>query len=132
MLDPFARQEETFEIQPAQKIGGAIAGLYKAVGRDFVTSAVDELPLVFEGIPGDVHAGHTRKSGAREPWYPRGTEMRNERQLSILSVEEMRLVARRLIFPSSSRSGSAAICCLMASKRSACCHRVRSCFSRAG
>ena len=27
----------------------------------------------------------SRRSGSREPWYPRGTEMRNERQLSIVA-----------------------------------------------
>lgn len=99
MLDPFARKEEASDISPAQKITGTVAGLYKAEGRDFVTAPVDELPLTIEGIPGDYHAGHTRKSGAREPWYPRGTQMRNERQLSLLSVDEMRIVARRLDLP---------------------------------
>jgi len=98
-MDPFQKHDDMCDIQPAQKIGGTIAGLFQADGCDFVTKPVDELPLTFEGIPGDVHAGHTRKSGAREPWYPRGTEMRNERQLSILSVEEMRTIARRLDLP---------------------------------
>ncbi|MGI9357485.1 MAG: MOSC domain-containing protein [Rhizobiaceae bacterium] len=96
MMDPFQRQDELRGIQPAQKISGTVIGLFKADGREFVTKPVDELPLTFEGIPGDVHAGHTRRSGAREPWYPRGTEMRNERQLSILSAKEMRTIARRL------------------------------------
>ncbi|MEL7454835.1 MAG: molybdenum cofactor sulfurase, partial [Pseudomonadota bacterium] len=65
----------------------------------FVTSACETLPLTFDGIPGDVHAGSTRKSGAREPWYTRGTEMRNERQLSLLSPNELALIARRLDIP---------------------------------
>ena len=50
-------------------------------------------------FPGDVHAGLYRQSGAREPWYPRGTPMRNERQLSILSAEELAEVATRLAIP---------------------------------
>ena len=62
-------------------------------GPGFVTQAAERLELAYEGIPGDVHAGLFRKSGAREPWYPRGTPMRNERQLSILSAEELAEVA---------------------------------------
>ena len=96
MLDPFANHHEQTTIQPAQKIGGRVAGLFKAEGRDFATKPVEELTLTFDGIPGDFHAGPTRKSGGREPWYPRGTEMRNERQLSLLSCDELRLIARRL------------------------------------
>jgi MOSC domain-containing protein len=67
-----------------------------APGADFTTTATDRLDLTYQGIAGDVHAGLYRKSGAREPWYPRGTPMRNERQLSILSVEEMAEVASDL------------------------------------
>ncbi len=52
-----------------------------------------------EGIAGDVHAGTTRKSGGREPWYPRGTLMRNERQVSILSAEELALIAENMGLP---------------------------------
>ena len=44
----------------------------------------------------DFHAGHTRRSGGREPWYPRGTEMRNERQLSIVAADELAMVAERM------------------------------------
>lgn len=99
MMDPFASRREEMVTHPPQKVRGTIAGLFKAEGTDFQTSAVSELALTFEGIPGDVHAGHTRRSGAREPWYERGTEMRNERQLSILSTKEMRTVARRMEIP---------------------------------
>ena len=99
VLDPFANHREEMEIVPAQKIRGTVAGLFKAEGRDFQTSAVDELPLTFDGIPGDFHAGPTRKSGGREPWYTRGTEMRNERQVSILAPDELRTVASRLDIP---------------------------------
>jgi MOSC domain-containing protein YiiM len=67
-----------------------------ALGNDFVSSAVEVLQLTYEGIPGDVHSGLTRKSGAREPWYKRGTPMRNDRQLSMLSEEEMAEVAAAL------------------------------------
>jgi hypothetical protein len=79
-----------------QKLSAKIKGLYLAAGDDFVSKSVETLELSFEGIKGDYHAGLTRRSGGREPWYKRGTEMRNERQLSLLSVEEMEDVAQKL------------------------------------
>jgi MOSC domain-containing protein YiiM len=60
---------------------------------------VEELRLGFDGILGDFHAGSTRRSGGREPWYPRGTEMRNERQLSIVAADELAIVAERMGLP---------------------------------
>lgn len=79
-----------------RKLSGRLVATYAAFGRDFVSEAVPELSLTFEGIPGDVHSGLTRKTGGREPWYPRGTVIRNERQLSILSVEELSEIGERL------------------------------------
>ena len=84
------------DIVPAQKIRGVVVGLFHAPGGTFETQAIDRLTLTYEGIPGDRHAGLLRPSGPREPWYPRDTEMRNERQLSILSVEELTEVAADL------------------------------------
>ena len=88
-----------FETHPPQKVSGTVAGLYAAEGETFVSRAVETLPLTFEGIPSDVHSGHTRRSGSREPWYRRGTEMRNERQLSILSEAELAEIASALDVP---------------------------------
>ena len=96
MLDPTMHREGEPEIVPGRKLAGRIAGVYIAPADHFVTRAVETLPLTFEGIIGDVHAGHTRRSGGREPWYPRGTEMRNERQLSIVAPDEMAIVAERM------------------------------------
>lgn len=81
------------EYLPARNIEGAVAGLYWAPRDSFVSEPLEVLTLTYEGIAGDRHAGLYRQSGPREPWYPRGTPMRNERQLSILSVEENAEVA---------------------------------------
>lgn len=81
---------------PAQKFTAEIANLFLASGEDFVSVPTPELELTYEGIVGDHHAGLTRKSSGREPWYKRGTEMRNERQVSLLSVEEIAIIAERL------------------------------------
>ena len=78
---------------PAQMLDGRVEWLGWAPGDSFVSQSAERLDLTYAGIPGDLHSGLYRKSGAREPWYARGTPMRNERQLSILSAEEMADVA---------------------------------------
>lgn len=88
---------DTMPIYRAHRITGSVAAVLATSSRDdFVTERCEELELTLEGIPGDRHAGFTRKSGGREPWYPRGTEMCNERQLSLLSVEELDQIAHRM------------------------------------
>lgn len=84
------------DIVPAAKLQGRVAGTFVADGGGFQTRAADGLTLGFEGIEGDVHGGFTRRSGAREPWYERGTEMRNERQLSLVAPDELAHVAARM------------------------------------
>jgi len=94
---PFAEmRDELPEIFPARKLLGKVAQTLIAAGDDFETRNVGSLELGFEGVAGDHHRGATRKSGGREPWYARGTEMRNERQLSIVSPQELRVVADRM------------------------------------
>jgi hypothetical protein len=88
------------KIVPAMKRTGRIVTTMAGAIRDgtfgFRTVPVMALGLVFEGILGDRHSGHIRKSGGREPWYPRGTPMRNERQVSIVSREDMQAIAADL------------------------------------
>jgi hypothetical protein len=95
MLD-VATAPDDIEIVPGRKLTGRVASVLVARGRDFVTEAADAVRLGFDGIEHDVHAGPTRRSGSREPWYPRNTEMRNERQLSIVAADELALVASRM------------------------------------
>lgn len=96
MLDLFPEAEKPIEIIPARKLAAKAAALYVAPADHFQTRPVDELLLDFDGIAGDFHAGPTRRAGGREPWYPRGTEMRNERQLSIVAADELAVVAQRM------------------------------------
>ena len=54
----------------------------------------EALTLTFEGLEGSVHGGRIRPSCSRvTAQHPRGTPIVNERQLSILSVEEMAQIA---------------------------------------
>ncbi|RUX26609.1 MOSC domain-containing protein [Mesorhizobium sp. M7A.F.Ca.US.011.01.1.1] len=96
MSNLFPEAEKPVEIIPARKLAARAAALYVAPADHFQTRPVDELRLGFDGISGDFHAGPTRRSGGREPWYPRGTEIRNERQLSIVAADELAVVAQRM------------------------------------
>ena len=58
---------------------------------------VAEINLLFAGIAGDCHGGLTRKSDSRMlKQFPRGTEVKNARQLSILAAEELAEIARNM------------------------------------
>lgn len=94
--DPFERDDTGPSITPAGKLTAVVDGLYRAAGKDFQSRSVGQLHLTFEGIESDFHRGLTRRSGGREPWYPRGTEMRNERQLSIVAPDELRDIAKAM------------------------------------
>ncbi|MEM6617166.1 MAG: molybdenum cofactor sulfurase [Pseudomonadota bacterium] len=83
----------TIDITPARKLTGTVERVLKTFEEGFETKDVEALDLTFEGIPGDRHAGVTRKSGGREPWYKRGTEIRNERQVTLLCPDELAATA---------------------------------------
>lgn len=77
-----------------------IAGLGIADSKgDFVTRAVEVVPLTWAGIEGDRHAGLTMKAGVRQRHLPKNTEIRNARQLSLLSAEELLQIATNLQLP---------------------------------
>ena len=84
------------EVLPARRIKGRVSAVLAALGGDFPTENVTSLTMGFDGVEGDYHAGPTRKSGSREPWYPRGTEMRNERQLSVVAADELAVAAAQM------------------------------------
>jgi hypothetical protein len=64
------------------------------------TLPLEEMPLGWEGYGPDCHSGVTRPSCSRVvAQFRRGTEIRNVRQLSILSAEEMAAIAATLALP---------------------------------
>lgn len=81
---------------PAQRFKARLARTLIADGEGFLTRDVAALAVALEGIPGDRHAGHARPADSRVPWYPRGTPIRNSRQLSIVAPDELAEIARRL------------------------------------
>lgn len=95
----FAMDDDPIEVRPARKLAAKVTGTFLASGATFESFAVDALDLVLDGIVGDHHHGPTRRSGGREPWYPHGTSMRNDRQVSIVAPDELALVAGRMELP---------------------------------
>ena len=67
--------------------------------KTFVSRPVQRVVLQWGGIHGDRHFGLTMSSGVRQKYFEPGTEIRNARQLSILSDEELALIATDLNVP---------------------------------
>ncbi|SES13487.1 MOSC domain-containing protein [Tranquillimonas rosea] len=65
---------------------------------EIVGEPLEDITLTFAGLDGEHHAGLTRPSCSRVlALYPkRGTEIRNVRQISIVSEEELALIAADL------------------------------------
>ncbi|MEP4198760.1 MAG: MOSC domain-containing protein [Aliishimia sp.] len=59
--------------------------------------AVSHAELTWDGIAGESHGGLTRDSCSRvRTQYARGTQIRNTRQLSVLSEEELAVIADKI------------------------------------
>ncbi|MDY7231927.1 MOSC domain-containing protein [Hyalangium sp. s54d21] len=67
--------------------------------KNLITRDMPEVKVSFEGFVGDRHAGLTRKADVRTPRFPRGALVRNTRQVSIVSTEELALIAEALGVP---------------------------------
>ncbi|MBV1869179.1 MAG: MOSC domain-containing protein [Marinosulfonomonas sp.] len=75
---------------------GKIVWLGRVPDRDasLKSTAMEEVFASFAGVSGEAHAGLTRPSDSRVlSQYPRDTEIRNVRQFSIVSAEDLRAVA---------------------------------------
>src|SRR5947209_15390160 len=82
------------------KLTGVVAGLYLGLHRNIIESSrVSGVQATFEGFEGDLHAGLTRLSDVRVPHYPRGSVIRNTRQFSMLSIEELAEIAQAMQIP---------------------------------
>lgn len=67
--------------------------------RSLVSAAQPEVEVTFEGFRGDQHSGLTRRADGRTPFYPRGATIRNLRQVSLVSLEELAQIAAALGLP---------------------------------
>jgi hypothetical protein len=78
---------------------GRVERLFASARREdgLAKAEVDRIMLRFDGIEGDCHGGLTRPSDSRmTKMFARNTEVRNARQLSIVSAEEMAEVAQAM------------------------------------
>ena len=64
---------------------------------EIVSETLDTMPLSFEGFEGEHHAGLTRPSCARvTSQHPKGTPIRNTRQISVVSQENLDEIAENM------------------------------------
>lgn len=65
--------------------------------KELLSEVLEQVDLTFEGIARSFHGGLTRPSCSRvKSQYPIGTPIRNERQLSIVSAEELAQIAEQM------------------------------------
>lgn len=86
-------------ILTATEITGTVTWLGRVADRkvSLASEAVEAVDVGFAGIEGEYHSGLIRESCSRvKTQYPVGTPIRNTRQLSILSVEEMAATAQAM------------------------------------
>ncbi|WP_462413133.1 MOSC domain-containing protein [Neobacillus sp. Marseille-QA0830] len=80
-----------------EKLEAIVKGIYIADQPEtFVTRNISSVLLEFGGIRGDRHFGMTSLADSRQPMYPRGTEILNRRQITIVAEEELALIAEEL------------------------------------
>lgn len=71
---------------------GRVEGLYLNPSREagMRSNAVERVTVTYEGFDGEAHGGLTRPSCSRvKAQYPKGTEIRNTRQIAVMSQEEL-------------------------------------------
>jgi MOSC domain-containing protein YiiM len=70
--------------------------LIKAKGDGEKSRAFESVDVEWAGFRGDKHSGETMPAGRSNKAYTKGTEIRNTRQISIVSTEELKLIADEL------------------------------------
>ncbi len=63
------------------------------------STGCEQVRVTMEGFEGDKHSGITRLADARTPHFKRGTVIRNSRQVSLVSVEELAGIAATMGLP---------------------------------
>ena len=81
------------------KVQAIVESLY--IGKKTVLEKFpkDSMEVTLAGIVEDSHSGFTKPADSRNPEYPRGTEMRNDRQWSTVSLEELSIIAQSMGVP---------------------------------
>ncbi len=70
------------------------------MGAGIQSTAIPNIAVTLDGPDGEAHGGLTRPSCSRVlSQYPRGTTIRNVRQMSIVSAEELDMIANKIGLP---------------------------------
>ncbi len=80
----------------SEKTGSVESLLIKAKGEGEKSRVYESVEVEWAGFQGDKHSGDTMPAGSGQRAYARGTEIRNTRQISIVSIEELQLIANDL------------------------------------
>jgi hypothetical protein len=78
-----------------KQLNGTVVSVHSGKNEDLSKQALDSIEVDFEGIAGDAHRGISRAaySGDREP---KDTILRNDRQWSGVSAEELAIISEQL------------------------------------
>ena len=83
-----------------KKFPARVLGVYtNPILKTQFSAPVDKIEVNLEGFKGDYYSGLTSITGKNNPDYPRGTEIRNRRQITAVSIEELKEIADRLGLP---------------------------------
>ncbi|MCC6146796.1 MAG: MOSC domain-containing protein [Anaerolineaceae bacterium] len=81
-------------------LNGRVEGVFLGLSAGHILSTPCQQAVVtFAGFEGDRHAGITMRSNSRTARYPRNTMIRNSRQVSIVSIEELAAITSDLRIP---------------------------------
>lgn len=81
-------------LAPTQQIGEIVWLGTVAPDTGLRSTAVTDMVLTYAGAEGEAHSGLTRPSCVRvKTQWPKGTDIRNVRQLSVMSQEEINQIA---------------------------------------
>jgi hypothetical protein len=83
-------------IMTDETIGHVLEVLIANDPNSILSIPKDSVEVAFEGFVGDKHSGLTKLSDGRTKFYTRGTTIRNSRQISIISKEELDVIASDL------------------------------------
>lgn len=90
-------------LTPVKTISGCVEGIYANADpsdENIQTGPIERTVVTFNGMEEDRHASLVRKSDMRfRRQYAIGTLIRNTRQISILSVEELEVIAKMVGIP---------------------------------
>jgi MOSC domain-containing protein YiiM len=85
---------------PLLELSGKVERVLLGMQSDSIeTTPMEQAQVTWDGLENDKHAGRTRPADSRTPQYPRGTPILNDRQVCIVSAEELAAIACDMDIP---------------------------------